>query len=129
MRLLAPTEYEARLSTRDFSSGLVVLAEHLRSKAEAEQVLVTLGAEGLLVHAPSAEGGGYTTDRLPAFNQAPKDPAGAGDSLLTCASMSLAAGADIWRAAYLGSIAAACQIGRVGNLPLTAGELATELGI
>jgi rfaE bifunctional protein kinase chain/domain len=129
MRLLAPTEYEARLATRDFTSGLVVLAEQLRAKAGAEQLFVTLGAEGLLIHAPTVDGLGYRTDQLPAFNQAPKDVAGAGDSLLTCASMSLAAGADIWKSAYLGSIAAACQVGRVGNFPLTADELATELSI
>jgi rfaE bifunctional protein kinase chain/domain len=129
MRLLAPTEYEARLAMRDFSSGLVVLAEHLRNKADAEHLLVTLGAEGLLIHAPAPGGKQYVTDRLPAFNQAPKDVAGGGDSLLTCASLSLAAGADIWSSAYLGSVAAACQVGRVGNFPVTAVELATELGI
>jgi rfaE bifunctional protein kinase chain/domain len=129
MRLLAPTEYEARLATRDSTSGLAVLAEQLRVKADAEQVLITLGAEGLLIHARSADGEGYVTDQLPAFNLAPKDVAGAGDSLLTCASMSMVAGADIWRSAYLGSVAAACQVGRVGNAPLTADELATELNI
>jgi len=129
MRLLAPTEYEARLATRDFSSGLVVLAEQLRARADAAQVFVTLGAEGLLIHAPSVEGDAYVTDQLPAFNLAPKDVAGAGDSLLTCASMSLAAGADIWKAAYLGCVAAACQVGRVGNFPISAEELMTELSI
>jgi rfaE bifunctional protein kinase chain/domain len=129
MRLLAPTEYEARLATRDFTSGLVVLAEHLRVKAQAEQLFVTLGAEGLLIHAPSADDGQYVTDQLPAFNRAPKDVAGAGDSLLTCASMTLAAGADIWKSAYLGSVAAACQVGRVGNFPISAEEVATELSI
>lgn len=129
MRLLAPTEYEARLATRDFTSGLAVLAEQLRAKAAAEQVFVTLGAEGLLIHAPSTDRRQYVTDQLPAFNRAPKDVAGAGDSLLIGASMSLAAGADIWRSAYLGSIAAACQVGRVGNFPITAEEVATELNI
>jgi rfaE bifunctional protein kinase chain/domain len=127
MRLLAPTEYEARLATRDFTSGLVVLAEKLRCVADARHVIVTMGAEGLLIHAPSGEGPDYITDQLPAFNQAPKDVAGAGDSLLACASMSLAAGADVWKSAYLGSVAAACQVGRVGNSPLSREELATEL--
>jgi rfaE bifunctional protein kinase chain/domain len=129
MRLLAPTEYEARLAMRDFSSGLPVLAERLRTKADAQDLLVTLGAEGLLVHARPDKGNEYATDNLPAFNRAPKDPAGAGDSLLTCASMSLVAGANIWQSAYLGSVAAACQVGRVGNSPLSADELITELGI
>lgn len=129
MRLLAPTEYEARLATRDFTSGLAVLAEQLRRKANAEQIFLTLGAEGLLIHAASADSGNYITEQLPAFNQAAKDVAGAGDSLLTSASMSLAVGADIWKSAYLGCVAAACQVGRVGNSPLTMEELATELNI
>jgi len=129
MRLLAPTEYEARLATRDFSSGLAVLAERLRAKAAAQDVFVTLGAEGLLIHARSADGKEYVTDQLPAFNRAPKDPAGAGDSLMTCSAMTLVAGGDIWQSAYLGSVAAACQVGRVGNFPLSADELITELSI
>jgi rfaE bifunctional protein kinase chain/domain len=127
MRLLTPTEHEARLAVRDFSSGLVVLAEQLRTKADAQQLFITMGAEGLLIHAPSAANGELLTDQLPAFNTAPKDVSGAGDSLLTCASMAMAVGADIWRCAYLGSVASACQVSRVGNLPLTADELVTEL--
>jgi rfaE bifunctional protein kinase chain/domain len=127
MHLLTPTEHEARISMRDNSSGLVVLAEALRLKAEAQQIFITLGSEGLLIHAPAEKDGDFITDQLPAFNSSPKDVSGAGDSLLTCASMALALGTDVWQAAYLGCIAAACQVGRVGNLPLTAEELITEL--
>ena len=127
MRLITPTEYEARIAVRDNASGLVVLAEALRQQASADQLFVTLGAEGLLIHARANGSGEYVTDQLPAFNSAPKDVAGAGDSLLTCSSLALAAGADIWQSAYLGSIAAACQVSRVGNSPLSADELITEL--
>ncbi len=129
MRLLTPTEREARLAVRDFSSGLVVLAEALRIKSKAAQIILTLGSEGLLVHAPDGNGDQYMTDRLPTFNSAPKDVAGAGDSLLTCASLALAVGANIWQSAYLGSVAAACQVSRVGNSPLSGRELVTELSL
>ncbi len=127
MRLLTPTEHEARLATRDFSSGLVVCAELLRKLARAEQVFITLGAEGLLINAPAGDAEEFMTDQLPAFNVSPKDVSGAGDSLLTCSSLALAAGADVWQSAYVGSIAAACQVSRVGNSPLSADELITEL--
>ncbi len=126
MKLLTPTEREARLAVRDPRSGLVVLAEALRRQAAAEFVLITLGPEGLLIHAPQ-DGSPIFTDRLPAFNSAPKDVAGAGDSLLTCTALALACGIDIWRGAYLGSVAAACQVGRTGNSPLSVAELTTEL--
>jgi len=58
---------------------------------------------------------------------AAKDVAGAGDSFLITASMTLARGGGIWMAAYLGSLAAACQVGRVGNIPLTRNELIAEI--
>lgn len=125
MHLLTPTEHEARLAVRDYTSGLVVLAERLREQAAAHQLFITLGSEGLLIHA--REEGEMQTDQLPALNTSPKDVSGAGDSLLTCASMALAVGADVWRAAYLGCIAAACQVSRVGNVPLSADELIMEL--
>ena len=126
MTLLTPTEREARLAMRDTRSGLVVLADDLMKKAQATDVIVTLGQEGMLIHSP-ASADPLFTDRLPAFNLAPKDVSGAGDSLLTCTSMARAVGANIWKGAYLGAIAAACQVGRVGNRPLLAAQLIAEL--
>ena len=127
MMLLTPTEREARLSLGDFNSGLVVLSEKLRRKSRAKNIIVTLGAEGLLAHAAKTTTDEWLTDRLPAFNTAPKDSAGAGDSLLACCSLSLAVGADIWQSMYLGSIASACQVSRVGNIPLSRRDIALEL--
>jgi len=128
MLLLAPTEREARLAMRDFSSGLAVLAESLRTAASARNVIVTLGGEGVLTHSGVAAPGGWFTDRIPAMNRTPRDPAGAGDSLLTCSSMALVAGADLWQSAFLGSLAAACQVSRIGNTPLATTDIEIELG-
>jgi rfaE bifunctional protein kinase chain/domain len=127
MMLLTPTEREARLAVRDYSAGLVVLAEKLREKSQAANILLTLGAEGIIAHAASENPDEWLTDRLPAFNMSPKDTAGAGDSLLTCSSMAMAVGADIWQSMYLGSIASACQISRVGNIPLSQRDMGREL--
>ncbi len=127
MTLVTPTEREARLATLDHTSGLVVLAETLRQKSSTENVIITLGAEGILIHAPETTTDSFITDRLPAMNQSPKDFAGAGDTLLTCSALALASGASVWQGAYLGSVAAARQVGRVGNQPLTASELIEEV--
>ena len=127
MTLVTPTEREARLSMHDFESGLVVLCEKLRKKSQIKNIIVTLGSEGILIHADAKTADNYLTDRLPALNIAPKDVAGAGDSLLTCTSMALAVGSDLWQASYLGSLAAACQVGRIGNVPLTVSELKGEI--
>ena len=125
MSLITPTEREARLALQDFDSGLIVASERLRSISRAKNVVITLGAEGLLVHAQ--EGAEYVNDQLPAFNSAPKDVAGAGDALFTCASLALCAGIDIWRSTYLGALAAACQVSRVGNLPLRRTDIEAEI--
>lgn len=123
-KLLTPTEREARLALKDFESGLVVLAEKLRKKAAAENVIITLNEEGMLIHAGNA--GNFFTDKIAAMNTNPVDPAGAGDSLLTCSALALAAGSDIWQGAYLGAVAAACQVGRNGNIPLSVNDLYVE---
>ncbi len=117
MRLIAPTEPEARLALRDTAADLSALATGLQHAANAENVAITLGVDGVLLQSQSG-----CTDRLPAFNVAAKDVAGAGDSFFATASMALTAGADIWEAGYLGSIAAACQVGRIGNIPLTSAD-------
>jgi rfaE bifunctional protein kinase chain/domain len=129
MLLLTPTEHEARLALRDSASGLVVLADALQRKSHCKHVIVTLSAEGILVHSQESSSGGLVTDKLPSFNNVPKDVSGAGDCLFICASMALVAGGSIWESAYLGSIAAACQVGRVGNLPLSTAELTRELSL
>lgn len=125
MDLITPTEREARLALRDFESGLVIVAEELQKSARAKHVILTLGGEGVLNYAE--EGGAFKADLLPAFNTAPKDVAGAGDSLFTSTALAMAAGVDFWEAAYLGGLAAACQVSRVGNTPLSVAELLAEI--
>jgi rfaE bifunctional protein kinase chain/domain len=125
--LLTPTEREARIALSNHEDGLVVVAESLRQRANADNVVITLGTEGVLIHPKVTKKGAWFTDRLPALNTSPKDTAGAGDCLLVCASMAMAVGRSVWEALYLGSLAAACQVGRIGNIPLTAAELVVEL--
>jgi rfaE bifunctional protein kinase chain/domain len=127
MTLLTPTEREARISTRNHEDGLVVMAEALRLQSTAKNILLKLGEEGLLIHAGIGEANDWLTDRVNALNTAPKDVAGAGDSLLITSALTLASGGSIWEAACLGSLAAAVQVGRVGNTPIKTSELLREL--
>jgi len=127
MDLITPTEREARIATHNHEDGLVILAERLREQACAKNVLIKMGEEGLLLHT-RAVGEGHAhadimTDQVPALNSNVKDVAGAGDSLLIVSAMTLASGANIWESACLGSLAAAIQVGRVGNKPLRIDEL------
>lgn len=127
MDLITPTEREARISTRNREDGLVVMAEQLRIQAQAENILLKMGEEGLMIHVGNGNDTDWLTDRVDALNSSAKDVAGAGDSLLIASAMTLASGGTIWEAACLGSLAAAVQVGRVGNTPLCAEELLREL--
>lgn len=122
MDLITPTEHEARLAMRNSDSGLVVLAESLRQQCAAKNILLTMGAEGVLVHSGEMENSDWLTDRVEALNLAPRDVAGAGDSLLIASSLTLASQGNIWQAACVGSLAAAIQIGRIGNIPIRSEE-------
>ena len=125
MDLVTPTEREARLAIRDFESGLAVASEKLQRAANADHVVITLGGEGLMIR--SWKDGSPHTDRLPVFNTAPLDVAGAGDSLFTSMAMAMRTGADVWQSAYLGSITAGRQVGGIGNRPLDVAEIFGEL--
>lgn len=126
MDLVTPTEREIRLAVDDFESGLIVISDKLRANSNPKNVFITLASEGVVINKYSSAAE-FITDRLPAMNKNPKDVAGAGDSMLSTTSLALAVGADIWQAAYLGSIAAACQVSRVGNLPLQKQDILKEL--
>ncbi len=127
MMMLTPTEREARISTHNHEDGLVVLAERLRRQARAKNLLLKLGAEGVFVHAELSETNEWRTDQLPAFSASARDTAGAGDSLLAASALTLAAGGSVWQAAFVGSLAAAAQVERIGNVPLQPGELLAGL--
>lgn len=127
MDLITPTELEARTACRDFSSGLVGLARILQDRAETPNVIITLGSDGLLIQTTPTPQDPIATDRLPALNPAPAGTSGAGDSLLACAALCMALGATIWEASFLGAVGAACQVSRVGNLPLVPESLLKEL--
>ena len=115
-KLLTPTEHEMRTALQDFRSGMVVAAEKLRQKTHAENILVTLGENGVFIHAGNKDL--WANDQIPALNSHPQDISGAGDSLLIATSLALASHANIWQSAYIGSLAAACQVSRLGNIPL-----------
>ena len=124
--LVCATEREARIGLRDNDSGLARIAEKLRTATQCDNIILKLGADGVIVHSSSADGS-TTTSNLAALNPQPIDVAGAGDSMLATAGMALAAGASHWLAALLGSVAASMQVSRLGNVPIQASELFVAL--
>jgi rfaE bifunctional protein kinase chain/domain len=119
--LVTPTEHELRVALRDQVSGLSTLGKILLERSHGQGALVTLGASGVLV--VTRENSADEADRVPALNRSPVDVSGAGDSLLVAATLTLAAGGNIYDAALLGSFAAAIQTSRLGNTPIQVTEL------
>lgn len=121
--LLLPTEREARVSLRNWEDGLVVIAEQLRKNSRAKAILLKMGEDGVLIHAPSQAPNGWLTDQVEALNKFPKDVAGAGDSMLVASGLTLAGGGSLWEAACIGSMAAAVQVAKIGNKKISLDEL------
>ena len=127
VELITPTEFEARMSTRNYEYGLPVLVEKLKKLSNAKSILLKIGSDGVLVYPDTDPLGEMPMDRIQALNVAPRDVSGAGDSMLITSAMTLTLGGSLWEAACLGSLASALQVSRVGNTPIQKNELIAEL--
>ena len=133
--LITPTEKEARISLGNNTDGLIILSEKLQKITNCNNIILTLGSEGILVNVYSKDKKKYfpaawskSKDRLPAINKFPLDVCGSGDSLLISTSLALAVGANIWEGSYIGSLAAAIQGSRVGNVAIRVDEILDLIG-
>lgn len=127
--LVTPTELEARVALKNQDDGIVVLADKLMKKMSADNIILKLGPEGFIAQIAAGFNLIPHTERLTALNTNPLDVSGAGDSLLTAASLAMACGATLWQASVLGNVAAFIQVGRVGNTPINAEALKVSLGL
>lgn len=123
MKLITPTELEARMALKDRNSGLAVIGEQLLEASAAEHAIITMGADGLMIFFKQDR---LFTDQIPAINKLPKDVAGAGDSLFCATSLALAGGFSIWEAGLFGSVVASHQVDRLGNEPIQFDDVLTD---
>ena len=123
MDLITPTEHEARLALNDKESGIVSVAYNLIKHSKAKNLFITLGEDGVLIQDGGNIENANSIDRIPSFAKVCRDNSGAGDSMLTAASIALANGADIWHAAFLGSIISGLQVSTIGNKPTSSDEI------
>ena len=121
--LVTPTEHEARLAIKDNTSGLAALSENLGKKLDVNNIIITLSKNGAFVSQISEELK-FQSDQIPSLQNIPVDPAGAGDAFLVASTLALSLKTvNIWEAAFIGSIAAAIQVSRQGNLPIKNEEM------
>lgn len=97
--------------------------------------MLTMGGEGLIAfeELPDARqvGEEYRSrvrgQHVPALSGYPVDPLGCGDALLAAATLTMCCGGSVLAAAMIGSLSAAVQAQRLGNVAVTAGDLRAAL--
>lgn len=121
VNVIYPTEHEARLEIKE-PEGLIVLIQKLNRLVGSQLCFLKLGAEGLLI-----QGRSLKVEHIPALNKYPRDISGAGDSLIAASSLSLRLGAKPSAAGLIGSIAAAIQVSRQGNIPISGSQILDQV--
>jgi rfaE bifunctional protein nucleotidyltransferase chain/domain len=124
--LITPNEREARFATADQDTGVRPLAAQLHEESGCGVVILKLGEKGLLTcrspHRPDEEGprAFFVVD---SFTDQVVDAVGAGDALLAYATLSMVADGSAVVASILGSMAAALECERDGNIPITKADV------
>jgi sugar/nucleoside kinase (ribokinase family) len=127
--LLCPTEREMREAQQDFTSGLGAVVWQMLATTGSRQAIVTLGKQGLVTFDGSQRPlpARLKSEYLPALCPHAIDPLGCGDALLSAATLALAAGGSLQAAALVGSVAAAVEAQQIGNQPVSADRIISQL--
>ncbi|MDR1413549.1 MAG: PfkB family carbohydrate kinase [Puniceicoccales bacterium] len=121
--LMTPNKLEAAqmagfdpVSRDDFS--LEEICEKIMEKYAPQNLVVTLGSEGMLVC-----GGDGKIYRIPTYAEEVFDVSGAGDTSIACLALALAAGASLIRAAKFANLAAGIVVSKHGTTAISPSEL------
>ncbi|MCO6438050.1 MAG: adenylyltransferase/cytidyltransferase family protein [Phycisphaerae bacterium] len=133
--LLCPSELEMRAMLHDYDAGLSSVAWQLLERTQARHLFVTLEKRGMVVFDRQSQqrgtpewSGRLRSEQVPALTPHALDKLGCGDALLAASTLTLAAGGSLLESAYLGSAAAAIEIGMLGNHPVENSGLRAWLG-
>ncbi|MDB9774817.1 PfkB family carbohydrate kinase [Vicingaceae bacterium] len=127
--LITPTEKEARMVFDDKKSGLSNIAHRLISLTKSKNIIITLGANGVLAfkNQPFKVYGkdeNYLENEfIPALEKNAIDPMGAGDAMLSMSTLVTVSGGSIAEAVYLGNIASYIEVNKIGNIPIKLSEV------
>jgi sugar/nucleoside kinase (ribokinase family) len=133
--LLCPSEAEVREAYRNFDQSIPTVTWQLLKDTQSKAALITLGGDGLIafdrLETPVDESDPAAkrlrSEHVPAMCPQALDALGCGDALMAAATMTLCAGGSLLAAAFIGSVAAACEAQRLGNIPITGSDL--RLGV
>ena len=121
--LICPTEREARIALSNQDDGIENVANLLMKKTRCKNMIVKLGAEGLIAYCDVGSGDFLQRQHLPALAENPVDVAGAGDTLIAAVAVGLTKGLSLIEASALGCCASAVSVQQVGNMPVSITEI------
>jgi len=125
--LVTPNEREARFALADQDSGIRPLASRLYDAAECKTLILKLGERGVLTCCSADHEALDSFFIVDSFVDRLVDAVGAGDALLAYATLaSLVCGSSI-QATILGSIAAATECERDGNIPVASADIRAKI--
>jgi bifunctional ADP-heptose synthase (sugar kinase/adenylyltransferase) len=124
--LITPNEGEGRFALGDQDSGVRSLALRLLEEGNARNMIMTLGERGVLAYRRSS-----TAPRsffyLDSFANTLVDAVGAGDALLSAATLALKSSGSLVEAAIIGEAAAAVACEIDGNVPVERDDIKRRL--
>jgi bifunctional ADP-heptose synthase (sugar kinase/adenylyltransferase) len=116
--LITPNEREARFALGDQDSGIRPLAADIYDAAQCKTLILKLGDKGVLT---CKHGDHQALDSffvVDSFVDRLIDGVGAGDALLAYATLSMLTSKCELTATIIGSLAAACECEKDGNIPI-----------
>jgi len=117
--LITPNEREARFAVGDQDSGVRPLASMVYDKAKCRTLILKMGSRGVLTCRSASHEEIDSFFVVESFADRIMDGVGAGDALLAYATLTLLATGSEVMATIVGSMAAACECERDGNIPIT----------
>lgn len=125
--LITPNEREARFSIADQDSIIGQLAGRLFDITKCKNLILKLGARGIIGLGLSSNSTETRLISLDSLTENPVDPVGAGDALMAYSALTLKLTGSLPMAAIIGSIAAACESDKNGNIPIKRSDILEKI--
>ena len=122
-----------RFSLADQDSSISNLTRELGKKSHFKQLILKLGERGIVsVNRTKKQKNNKKKDKtnafaLPSFTSKVVDSTGTGDALLSYATLSLIQTKSLVASSILGSIAAACECEKDGNISIKPDEILVKI--
>ena len=124
--LITPNEKEARFALADQDSSISHLSRILLKRSKYKNLILKLGARGLFAVNNISKKYDHAFS-VPSFVSKVLDPVGAGDALLSYATLGMLITKSLPFSSLLGSIAAACECEIDGNKPISPGTIIDKI--